>query len=85
MTRKGTPRTCEGSVVSDRMDKTVVVEVERLIAHPLYGKRLRRASKFKAHDEKNEWRIGDRVQLAECRPLIKDKNWRVIKVLTAAE
>lgn len=76
--------TREGFVVSDRMDKTVVVEVERTTRHPLYGKVLRRSTKFKAHDEKNECRAGDQVRIMECRPLSKDKSWRVVEILRRA-
>ena len=85
MNRRGTRRTCEGIVTSDKMDKTVVVAVRRLTAHPLYGKVMRRTGKLKAHDETNECRRGDRVLLAECRPLSKEKNWRVVQVLARAE
>lgn len=77
--------TREGFVVSDRMDKTVVVEVERTTRHPIYGKVLRRSTKFKAHDERNECRAGDRVRIMECRPLSKTKSWRVVDILRRAE
>jgi small subunit ribosomal protein S17 len=76
--------TREGTVVSDKMDKTVVVEVERTTRHPLYRKVLRRSSKFKAHDEANECKVGDRVLIAECRPLSKQKSWRVVEVIRRA-
>ena len=72
-------------VISDKMDKTVVVAVERLEQHPLYKKIIRRTAKFKAHDENNECRIGDQVQIMETRPLSKDKRWRVVAVLKKAE
>ena len=85
MNRRGIRRTCEGFVTSDKMDKTVVVEVRRATAHPLYGKVLRRTSRLKAHDESNECRVGDYVMLAECRPLSKEKNWRVVQVLARSE
>ncbi len=75
----------EGFVVSDRMDNTVVVEVERTTRHPLYGKVLRRSTKFKAHDARNECRTGDRVRIMECRPLSKTKSWRVVDILRRAE
>ena len=75
----------EGLVVSDKMDKTVVVEVEDRVKHPLYGKVLRRASKLKAHDEKNECGIGDRVLLMETRPLSATKRWRVVEILEKAK
>lgn len=77
-------RTLEGTVVSDKMDKTVVVAVQRLTPHPLYGRVLRRTRKFKAHDEANDAHVGDRVMITECRPLSKDKSWRVIQVLERA-
>lgn len=70
-----------GRVVSNKMDKTVVVRVERTFRHPLYGKVIKHAKRFKAHDEKNECQIGDRVEIVETRPLSKDKRWRVVKVL----
>lgn len=83
--RSGRTRpTREGTVVSDKMDKTVVVEVERTTRHPLYRKVLRRSSKFKAHDEANECKVGDRVLIAECRPLSKEKSWRVVEVIRRA-
>ena len=76
--------TREGIVVSDKMDKTVVVAVERTTRHGLYGKVLRRSSKLKVHDERNECRRGDRVRIMECRPLSKEKAWRVVEVLRRA-
>jgi small subunit ribosomal protein S17 len=77
-------RTLEGIVVSDKMDKTVVVAVQRLTPHPIYGRVLRRTARFKAHDEANEAHAGDRVMITECRPLSKDKSWRVIQILERA-
>jgi small subunit ribosomal protein S17 len=77
--------TREGFVVSDKMDKTVVVEVERTTRHPLYAKVLRRTTKFKAHDERNECRTGDQVRIMECRPLSRDKSWRVVEILRRAK
>jgi small subunit ribosomal protein S17 len=77
-------RTLEGTVVSDKMDKTVVVSVQRLTPHPLYGRVLRRTAKYKAHDETNDCHAGDRVIIAECRPLSKGKNWRVVQVVERA-
>jgi len=71
-------RKIEGVVVSNKMDKTVVVEVERLKLHPKYEKYFRRRRHFKAHDEKNQYQIGDRVIIEETRPLSKEKRWRVI-------
>jgi small subunit ribosomal protein S17 len=75
----------EGLVVSDKMDKTVVVEVEDRVKHPLYGKVLRRTSKLKAHDEQNACGIGDRVLLMETRPLSATKRWRVVEILVRAK
>ncbi|HPU12595.1 MAG TPA: 30S ribosomal protein S17 [Aeromicrobium sp.] len=75
----------EGLVVSDKMDKTVVVSVEERFKHPLYGKVLRRNVKLKAHDEANEAGIGDRVQLSETRPLSATKRWRVVQVIEKAK
>ena len=75
----------EGLVVSDKMDKTVVVEVEDRVKHALYGKVLRRTVKLKAHDEQNECGIGDRVQIMETRPLSATKRWRVVEILEKAK
>jgi small subunit ribosomal protein S17 len=82
---RSTRKTKEGTVVSaGKMDKTVVVRVERLTRHPLYGKVLRRSTKFKAHDELNDCREGDRVAISECRPLSKEKSWRVTEIVSRA-
>jgi small subunit ribosomal protein S17 len=70
-----------GRVISDKMNKTVVVAVERSVIHPMYRKILRRVTKLKAHDEQNTCRIGDRVRMIETRPISKDKHWRVVEVL----
>jgi len=70
-----------GLVVSDRMQKTVVVSVERMVMHPRYKKVLKRRTQVKAHDETNQCHVGDRVLIVECRPLSRDKRWRVSKVL----
>jgi small subunit ribosomal protein S17 len=75
----------EGLVVSDKMDKTVVVSVEDRVKHPMYGKVLRRTTKYKAHDENNECGIGDRVLLMETRPLSATKRWRVVEILEKAK
>ena len=75
----------EGLVVSDKMDKTIVVTVEDRVKHALYGKVMRRTSKLKAHDETNECGIGDRVRIMETRPLSATKRWRVIEVLEKAK
>lgn len=79
-----TLRTVEGRVISNKMDKTVTVLVERQIKHALYGKYLRRSTKLHAHDESNVCKEGDVVRVAECRPLSKSKNWRVVEVVTRA-
>lgn len=73
-----------GTVVSDAMDKTVVVEVERSKRHPLYGKRVKSSKNFKAHDEHNEYNVGDVVEIVETRPLSKDKHFRVNKLVQKA-
>jgi len=78
-------KTRVGRVVSDKMDKTVVVTVETLRHHPLYKKTIRRAVKHKAHDEKNECRLGDTVRIIEMRPLSKEKRWRVAEIITKRE
>jgi small subunit ribosomal protein S17 len=75
----------EGIVVSDKSDKTVVVAVERLKRHPLYGRVQRVTKKFHAHDENNECHIGDRVQMMECRPISRQKRWRVSQILQRAK
>lgn len=74
-----------GKVVSDKMEKTVVVAVERLVQHPMYGKPVKKTVKFKAHDENNESHIGDTVEIMETRPLSKDKRWRVTEILERAK
>jgi len=78
-------RVLTGTVVSDKADKTVVVRVERRVKHPLYGKVIRRTSKLKAHDEANACGVGDRVLLAETRPLSATKRWRVVEILERAK
>lgn len=70
-----------GVVISDRMDKTIVVKVERLTRHPLYNRIVKSRSKFKVHDEQNQAKIGDRVQIMETRPLSRDKRWRLVEIL----
>jgi small subunit ribosomal protein S17 len=77
-------RTYVGRVVSDKMDKTVVVAVERQFPHAQYRKIVKRVTKFKAHDERNACKVGDRVLVAESRPLSREKRWRVVKVLVPA-
>lgn len=73
-----------GIVKSDKMQKTVVVEVKTLVRHPQYGKTIRRKEKFKAHDEKNQAHTGDKVLIRETRPMSKDKRWRVVEILSRA-
>ena len=74
-------KTVEGRVVSNKMDKTVTILVERLVKHALYGKYIRRSTKLHAHDEDNSCNEGDVVRVTECRPMSKTKNWRVVEVL----
>mgnify|MGYP006354509521 CR=1 FL=1 len=78
-------KTRVGTVVSDKMDKTIVVAIEDRVKHPLYKKSVKRTIKFKAHDENNECGIGDRVEIMETRPLSKDKNWRLVKIVEKAK
>jgi small subunit ribosomal protein S17 len=84
-TERGRRKTRTGTVVSDKMDKTVVVMVERRYAHPLYGKQVRRSKKYHAHDENNEYNIGDVVRISETRPLSKLKRWRVAELVERAK
>jgi len=81
----GQRKTRQGRIVSDRMDKTVVVAVATLKRHPLYKKAIRRAVKYKAHDEDNECKVGDTVRIVETRPLSKQKRWRVAEIITKGE
>ena len=85
MDNRGLRKERTGVIVSDRMQKTVVVTVERTVTHPKYKKILRRRSNVKAHDETNQCRIGDRVLIVECRPLSRDKRWRVSKIIERAK
>ena len=82
--RRGARKVREGVVVSDKMQKTVVVAVERRVPHPVYGKMVTRTKKFKAHDEENTAKAGDRVRIMETRPLSKDKRWRVVEIVERA-
>lgn len=77
-------RTLTGRVVSNKMNKTIAVEVERLVKHPRYGKYIRRTTKLLAHDETNQSREGDTVTIAECRPLSRSKSWRLVAVVERA-
>jgi small subunit ribosomal protein S17 len=83
--RATTQRERQGVVVSDKMDKTIVVQVSAVKPHAQYGKVVRTTSRLKAHDEQNEARMGDTVLVRECRPLSRDKTWRLIRVLERAE
>ena len=78
-------KTVVGKVVSDKMDKTIVVAIEDSVKHPLYGKVVKRTKKFKAHDENNECKVGDRVRVMETRPLSKDKRWRLVEIIERAK
>ena len=78
-------KTRVGLVVSDKMDKTIVVSVTDNVKHPLYGKIVKRTYKLKAHDEENQCRIGDRVRVMETRPLSKDKRWRLVEIVEKAK
>jgi len=77
-------RTVQGRVVSDKMDKTITVAVERFVKHPIYGKFIKRTTKLHAHDETNQCQKGDVVTIKECRPLSKSKNWMLVDVVTKA-
>lgn len=83
--QRGIRKSKMGVVVSDKMDKTIVVAVRTKVRHPLYGKMISRTTKFKAHDEENTCRIGDTVEIMETRPLSKDKRWRLTNVVTRAK
>jgi len=80
MSERGHRRTQIGVVVSDKMDKTVVVKVDRLIKHTVYNKYIKRSATYKVHDENNCCKVGDRVQIIECRPLSKDKRWNLKQI-----
>lgn len=85
MAERNLRKTRVGLVVSDKMDKTVIVAIVDNVKHPLYKKIVKRTVRLKAHDEKNECRVGDRVEVMETRPLSKDKRWRVIEILEKAK
>lgn len=78
-------RVMVGTVVSDKMDKTVVVQVERYVSHPLYAKKVKTTEKFQAHDEENSCGIGDKVRIMETRPLSKNKHWRLVEIIEKAQ
>ena len=82
---RGLRKTRVGVVISDKMDKTVVLAVHRRVRHPLYGKVMKHTTTFKAHDEENACGIGDTVRVMECRPLSKDKCWRVVEIIEKAK
>lgn len=81
---RGMRKTMIGIVVSDKMDKTVVVAIENNVRHPMYNKIIKRTKKYKAHDEENACKVGDKVRIMETRPLSKDKRWRVVEILEKA-
>ncbi|MCD6436093.1 MAG: 30S ribosomal protein S17 [Clostridiales bacterium] len=85
MSERGLRKTRIGRVVSDKMDKTIVVKVEEFIRHPMYSKRVKRTNKFKAHDELNACGIGDKVKIMETRPLSRDKRWRLVEIIEKAK
>ncbi|MDO8588637.1 MAG: 30S ribosomal protein S17 [Armatimonadota bacterium] len=85
MAQRGNRRTLTGQVVSDKMDKTIVVATETLVRHPLYGRTIRRTTRFKAHDENNECGVGDTVEIVESRPMSREKRWRVSRVVEKAK
>ncbi|MEW8955391.1 MULTISPECIES: 30S ribosomal protein S17 [Clostridium] len=82
---RGNRKSRIGKVVSDKMDKTIVVAVETKVRHPLYGKTMNKTTKFKAHDENNEAKLNDRVEIMETRPLSKDKRWRLVEIVEKAK
>jgi len=82
---RGNRKVKVGLVVSDKMDKTIVVAVKTLVKHPLYGKMIKQTTKFKAHDENNECKIGDTVKIMETRPLSREKRWRLVEIVEKAK
>ncbi|MBZ2175243.1 30S ribosomal protein S17 [Schnuerera sp. xch1] len=82
---RGNRKVRTGEVVSDKMDKTIVVAVETFVTHPLYKKQIKKTTKFKAHDENNECKVGDVVKIMETRPLSKDKCWRLVNIIEKAK
>ena len=85
MAERGNRKTRTGAVVSDKMDKTIVVEIRTRVKHPLYGKIMNRTTRLKAHDEENACGVGDRVMVMETRPLSKDKRWRLTQIIEKAK
>jgi small subunit ribosomal protein S17 len=82
---RGRRKVRSGRVISDKMDQTVIVSIETLVRHPMYGRIVRRTSKFKAHDANNECGIGDNVEIVETRPISKEKRWRVARIIEKAK
>ncbi len=85
MEKRNLRKSRTGIVVSDKMDKTIVVAIKERVKHPLYGKTINRTKKFKAHDENNDCGIGDKVRIVETRPLSKEKNWRLVEIIEKAK
>lgn len=85
MSERGNKRTIEGVVVSNKMDKTIVVRSQRIVKHPLFHKYIRRYVRYKAHDEENQCRIGDKVLIIESKPISRDKRWRMREILEKAK
>lgn len=85
MSERNLRKTRVGKVVSDKMDKTVVVAIQDSVKHPLYKKIIKRTTRFKVHDEKNECKVGDRVLIMETRPLSRDKRWRLVEIIEKAK
>lgn len=85
MVERALRKTRIGKVVSDKMDKTIVVAIETSVKHPLYGKIIKRTYKLKAHDENNECKMGDKVKVMETRPISKEKRWRLVEVIEKAQ
>lgn len=85
MEERGRRKVRVGRVVSDKMDKTIVVSVEDFVSHPLYSKRVKRTKKFKAHDEENTCGIGDKVRIMETKPISRDKRWRLVEIVEKAK
>ncbi len=84
MEQRGTRKTLAGNVISNKMEKTVVIQVESVKTHPLYKKQIKTFKKYKVHDEKNECNVGDKVEIVETRPLSKEKRWRLAKIVQKA-
>jgi small subunit ribosomal protein S17 len=85
MVERGNKRTIKGVVISDKMDKTIVVKTERLVKHPVFHKYVRKHVKYKAHDEQNQCKLGDTVLIIEARPLSKEKRWRMLEIMERAK